>query len=109
MVTLLATEIPDIALIGYLPHPSNELSLPDSLFHDAHHQDRRISSVACGAKRLQIPRVVAPLLGSRDYMMDLEALPDISTSSPPSGRIVYLPSSIPEVSAAILANVAVPS
>jgi len=107
MVTSLATEIPDIALIGHLPHASNELSLPASPFHDAHHQVRRIFSVACGAKCLQISRMVAPLLGSRDDVMDLEALPDVAAPSSTIVCVERLPSSPSEVGTTILAIITV--
>jgi hypothetical protein len=52
--------------------------------------------------------MIASLLGARDDMMDLKALPDIATFSSTDVRVEYLPSSPSEVVTTILANAAVP-
>ncbi len=63
--------------------------------------------MTCRAQSHQVARMVAPLLGARDDVMDLKAFPNISAAPSTSVWVEYLPSSPPEVVAAILANVMV--
>jgi hypothetical protein len=104
-----SAEVPFVEVIRQLSYRPDRLALPSPLFHEFAHQPRSVFTVTQGTEGLQIPRMVAPLLGSRDDMMDLEALPDIPTSSPSSGCVIHLPPPPSEVHAAILTNVAVPS
>jgi hypothetical protein len=65
--------------------------------------------MASWAKCLQIPGMIAPLLGARDNMMDLKALPDVSAASPVMDYVMHLSSRPSEVLSAILANETVPA